>query len=110
MLVRDMSLRKWNVVRGSVLSLALAGAVSAASTTPTFNKDVLPVLEKNCQSCHRPGEAGPMSFLDYKSTRPYAKAIKAAVIARKMPPWPADPHFAGKFSNDRTMSPEEIKT
>ena len=64
-----------------VLSVGLACAALAAaapSTEPTFYKDVLPVLQKNCQSCHRPGEAGPMSFLSYDSTRPYAKAIKAA--------------------------------
>ncbi len=95
-----------------VLSLGLACAALAAaapSTEPTFYKDVLPVLQKNCQSCHRPGEAGPMSFLSYESTRPYAKAIKAAVLSKKMPPWFADPHY-GKFSNDRTMPQAEIDT
>lgn len=87
-----------------------AGSVFAASTgsTPvTFYKDVLPVLQKNCQSCHRPGEAAPMSFLTYESTRPWAKAIKAAVSTTKMPPWFADPHY-GKFANDRRMNEAEV--
>ena len=44
-----------------------------------------------------------MSFLTYETTRPWAKAIKTAVLTKKMPPWFADPHF-GKFSNDRTMA------
>jgi mono/diheme cytochrome c family protein len=95
-----------------VLSLGLlCGALVAAapSTETTFYKDALPVLQKNCQSCHRPGEAGPMSFMSYDSTRPYAKAIKAAVLSKKMPPWFADPHY-GKFANDRTMSEADIKT
>ena len=57
----------------------------------TFNKDVLPILQKNCQTCHRPGEIAPMSFLTYKDARPWAKAMKSAVVSRQMPPWFADP-------------------
>lgn len=89
----------------------LAGAAFGATPggTVTFYKDVLPVLQKNCQACHRPGEAAPMSFLTYKEVRPLARAIKEAVILKKMPPWFADPHF-GKFSNDRSLSPDEIRT
>lgn len=97
------------VVRVSAFVFVAAGAAMAASPTPTFYKDVLPVLENRCQSCHRPGEAGPMSLLDYKGTRPYAKAIKAAVLGRKMPPWPADPHY-GTFENDRRLSEAEVGT
>src|SRR3954464_8978671 len=75
----------------------------------TFNKDVLPILQKNCQTCHRPGQIAPMSFLTYQSTRPWAKAMKAAVAARKMPPWFADPNV-GHFLNDRSLKPNEIET
>ena len=94
------------------LSLGLlCGALAAAapSTEPTFYKDVLPVLQKNCQNCHRPGEAGPMSFMSYESTKPWAKAMKTAVLKKQMPPWFADPHY-GKWANDRTMSDADIKT
>ena len=99
-------------MRFFVLGLTLASAAFAANTgssQPTFYKDVVPVLQRNCQNCHRPGEAGPMSFLTYESTRPWAKAIKAAVATRKMPPWYADPHY-GKFANDRTMTAADINT
>src|SRR5262245_13953820 len=75
----------------------------------TFNKDVLPILQKNCQSCHRPGEIAPMSFLTYKDTRPWAKAMKEAVVTRKMPPWFADPAY-GHFGNDRRLSDSAVKT
>jgi mono/diheme cytochrome c family protein len=75
----------------------------------TFTKDVLPILQRNCQTCHRPGEIAPMSFLTYKDTKPWAKAIKAAVIARQMPPWFADPAY-GHFANDRSLKDAEIKT
>ena len=98
-------------VRSFFLGMA-ASALAVAATIPsqpTFYKDVLPVMQNRCQECHRPGEAAPMSFLTYKEARPWAKAIREAVITRKMPPWPADPHF-GKFSNDRSLSREEIDT
>ncbi|HYL76991.1 MAG TPA: thiol-disulfide isomerase [Bryobacteraceae bacterium] len=96
-----------------LLELCLCSAiVASAATAPTqitFYKDVLPVLQKDCQTCHRPGEAAPMSFISYDSTRPWAKAIKTAVLTKKMPPWYADPHY-GKFSNDRSLSQAEINT
>jgi hypothetical protein len=73
----------------------------------TFTKDVAPVLQKNCQGCHRPGEAAPFSLLTYEQARPWAKAIKEAVVLKKMPPWYADPHY-GKFANDRSLTQKEI--
>jgi len=92
------------------LAAAPSGAAAASHTTnPTFNKDVLPILQKNCQTCHRPGEVGPMGLLTYQETRPWAKAIKAAVLSKKMPPWFADPHF-GQFLNDRRLSDADVKT
>jgi len=91
------------------LSLLFAGVLSAADPPVTFNKDVLPILQKKCQSCHRPGSIAPMSFLSYQETRPWAKAIKAAVLARKMPPWFADPRY-GHFSNDHSLSRAELDT
>jgi len=75
----------------------------------TFNKQVLPILQKNCQTCHRPGEIAPMSFLTYADARPWAKGIKEAVISRQMPPWFADPGY-GHFANDRRLSDADIKT
>ena len=90
---------------------AIAGDTSSPSTAAgvTFNKDVLPILQKNCQSCHRPGQIAPMSFLTYQSTRPWAKAMKAAVATRKMPPWFADPKY-GHFLNDRSLKQSDIET
>jgi len=94
----------------AVAALAADGPSSTISPESiTFNKDVLPILQKNCQTCHRPGQIAPMSFLDYQSTRPWAKAMKAAVESRKMPPWFADPRY-GHFSNDRALKQNEIDT
>src|ERR1051325_8907001 len=75
----------------------------------TFNKDVLPIVQNNCQTCHRPGGVAPMSFLTYESTRPWAKAIKAAVVSRQMPPWFADPHY-GEFRNAPKLTAADIST
>src|SRR5579862_7909286 len=91
--------------------MACCWAVAAPNTAApvTFNKEVLPILQKNCQSCHRPGEVAPMSLLTYSEARPWAKAIKTAVASRKMPPWFADSKY-GHFANDRTMSNADIQT
>lgn len=80
---------------------------SAIAGQPSFYKDVLPVLQKHCQECHRPGQAAPMSFMTYEQTRPWAKAIKTAVLTGKMPPWFADSHF-GTFLNDPSLTAAEV--
>src|SRR6266446_10965860 len=88
---------------------AVATAAEVAPASVTFHKDVLPILQKNCQSCHRTGQIAPMSFLTYESARPWAKAMKAAVVSKKMPPWFADPQY-GHFVNDRTLKQTDIET
>jgi len=87
----------------------MAPVVLAAQNPVTFNKDVLPVLQKQCQECHRPGEVAPMSFMTYKDTRPWAKAIKSAILSKKMPPWFMDASY-GHFANERRLSAAEIST
>jgi hypothetical protein len=94
--------------------IALVGSLLGASTlaaadAPTFYKEVLPILQANCQSCHRPGEVAPMSLLTYEQSRPWARAIKTATASRQMPPWFADPNY-GHFSNQRRLSAREIET
>lgn len=81
----------------------------AATSAPTYAKDVAPILFENCAGCHRPGESVPMSLTSYEDTRPWAKAIRKAVVAREMPPWDADP-AVGKFKNDISLTQEEIET
>ena len=73
-------------MHSTLLRITLLATLPAAlrANDVTFHRDVAGILQRNCQSCHRPGEAGPMSLLSYKEARPYAKAIKQAVVARKM--------------------------
>ena len=94
----------------SCLAWCSAAAVYAQMgnmNAPTYAKDVAPILQKHCQSCHRPGEAAPFSMLTYETTRPWAGAMKLAVRQKVMPPWYADPQV-GHFSNDRSLSQDEI--
>jgi hypothetical protein len=92
------------------LFVLLAPALFAASQGPTFYKDVLPIVQNHCQECHRPGEIGPFSMMSYESTRPWARAIRQTVSAKKMPPWHADDAHSLKMGNDRSLNESEIQT
>jgi hypothetical protein len=81
----------------------------AVDNNVTFHKDIEPLLQKHCQGCHRPGEIGPMPLLNYVQTRPWAKAIRQAVVTRKMPPWFAD-STVQRYMNDASLSATEIET
>jgi hypothetical protein len=93
---------------GAVIGLAHSSA-KRSNAAPTFSKDVAPIFQKNCMSCHRPGEIAPMSFLSYKEIRPWARSIREKVASREMPPWHADPKY-GEWSNDRRLSQSDVDT
>ena len=94
---------------GIVTALALGTVPAAAQDHPTYNGEVGQILFDNCASCHRPNQVAPMSLLSYADSRPWARAIKAKVESREMPPWFADPRF-GTFANDTSLSDDEIAT
>src|ERR1700684_2009392 len=96
-------------VMKKLFSLSLCWVSTALAPPQTFYKDVLPILQRNCQSCHRPGEIAPMPFLTYREAKPFAAVIAADARSRKMPPWFADPKV-GHFSNDPSLSKDEIQT
>ncbi len=93
-----------------------AVAESAPVSKPSFHRDVLPILQENCQTCHRPngnnmgGMIAPMALMTYTEARPWAKAIAKQVAARTMPPWHAAPEHHGQFANERTLEEVEIAT
>jgi hypothetical protein len=99
---------------GALLLLPGAGVKASEQTrkvasTPTFYKDVVPILEGKCQSCHRSGEAAPMALVTYEQTRPWAAKMAAAVEMKMMPPWFADARY-GHFANDPSLPEEQIAT
>ena len=99
------------VIGMGVAAFSLQTVAQQGTPVVTFHKDVLPILQANCQTCHRPGEAAPFSMLTYKDTRPWASSMKRAAVSRTMPPWLADPHFSDlKLQNDRTLTQQEIDT
>src|SRR5579859_7158031 len=88
---------------------ASAPAAKSVSSTPTFYRDVLPILQQHCQMCHREGEIAPMPLRTYQQTRAWAEAIREKVTSKKMPPWFADPAY-GRFSDDPSLTPQQIAT
>jgi hypothetical protein len=84
-------------------------AMLASSTSPSFYKDVLPILQTRCQTCHRQGQMAPMPLETYRQVRPYASAIREVTKTCKMPPWFAD-RCCGHFSNDASLTPGQIAT
>lgn len=85
------------------------GERQTARPTPTFYRDVLPILQQHCQSCHRDNEIAPFALVTYEQARDKAAKIVRATSEKKMPPWFADSRF-GHFSNDPSLSTQEIST
>jgi hypothetical protein len=94
----------------AVAALVTTASPSAQNNAPTYTKDVAPILFEKCASCHRPGEVAPMTLLSYEDVRPWARGIKAKVVAREMPPWGADPEHSLPMRNDRSLSEKQIDT
>ncbi len=92
-----------------ILGLATPVSAEAANGVPTFAADVAPILYENCVACHRPNHLAPMSLITYEDVRPWARAVKAKVVAREMPPWGADSDIRA-YSNDTSLSEDEIAT
>jgi len=95
----------------AVVGTLLGATTALAEETPTFYRDVLPILQTNCQNCHRPGEVAPMSLVTYEQARPWALAIKKATQSRAMPPWFAEPGFA-RYANEheKVLSAQALDT
>jgi len=82
-------------------------SLAARAATPTFNKDIAPILYKNCATCHRPGEVAPFPLLSYNDAAKRADLIAAVTQKRAMPPWKPEPGY-GEFANERRLSDEQI--
>ncbi len=89
--------------------LLLSASGGAFAAAPTFNKDIAPILYKNCANCHRPGEVAPFSLLTYADAKRWAMPMVVATQKHFMPPWKAEPGF-GQFRDVRVLSKEELAT
>ena len=100
------------VVVPAVLALSAAAPGAAlAQSDVTFTRDVLPILQDSCQTCHREGAIAPMSLMTYEETRPWARSIREKVVTRTMPPWYIDKNIGVQgFKYDRSLNDEQITT
>jgi Copper type II ascorbate-dependent monooxygenase, C-terminal domain len=84
------------------------GVGDIRAESPTFNKDIAPILWKNCAGCHRAGEIGPFSLLTYKDAAKRASFLAEVTESRRMPPWKPEAGF-GAFHDERRLSEQEIR-
>src|SRR5580700_10096144 len=105
----------WGIAKSDVFaetprtSTAARRAWGTADDSPTFYRDVLPILHGHCEVCHRADGIAPMAFTTYQEARPYADAIRSATGNRSMPPWFAVPGI-GHFSNDPSLTAAQSAT
>ncbi len=96
---------------GVTLALATPAFGQASEQKVTFSKDVAPIVQAKCRSCHQPNSIAPMSLLTYQDARPWARSIKGRVATRQMPPWHIDPSVGvQRFKNDLSLTEEQIDT
>lgn len=77
--------------------------------TPTFTKDIAPILYENCTTCHRPGQIAPFPLVTYTDAKKRAQLIAAVTNSHYMPPWKAEPGF-GHFRGARRLTDTQIAT
>ncbi len=101
----------------AVLLLAGPGAEAAAAADDvTYNRDVAPILQRSCETCHRPGSIAPMSLQTYEEIRPWARNIRDKITRPdndpdRMPPWFIEKNIGVQnFKEDISLSPEEVAT
>jgi len=92
----------------ALCAFATAGLAQAAA--PTYGKEVSRILQKNCESCHRPGQIAPFALTSYGQAKAFAKEIKRVTQARVMPPWKAVRGFGQEFENERHLDDADIDT
>jgi mono/diheme cytochrome c family protein len=96
---------------GGLLVAVNAGAQTAPASAPTFSKDIAPIFQAKCQSCHQPNSIAPMSLVNFAEARPWARSIKQRVAQRQMPPWHIDQSVGvQKFKNDMSLTQKQIDT
>jgi len=92
-------------VKGCLISFAKDSSSSKAEVS--YVKDIAPLIQQKCVSCHSAGNIGPFAMSSHKKVKGWSEMIREVVLAQRMPPWHADPHF-GKFSNDRSLTADEM--
>jgi hypothetical protein len=91
----------------STLPFLMVLPLAAQNGPVTFNRDVAPIIYRNCSSCHRPGEAAPFALLSYTNVARKAATIAKVIASRRMPPWQPEP-VSYAYRDERRLSDAEI--
>ncbi|SIO21317.1 Copper type II ascorbate-dependent monooxygenase, C-terminal domain [Singulisphaera sp. GP187] len=103
-------MRRWLGSSGMALVMGMSGGAATAAEAPTYHREVVRILQKHCQDCHRPGQVAPFSLLHYDQARKRGADLAAVTADRKMPPWHASSKEGGPFRDARVLSQDEIAT
>ncbi|WP_406693724.1 ascorbate-dependent monooxygenase [Singulisphaera sp. Ch08] len=103
-------MRRWFGFHGIALVIGMTGWAASGAEVPTFHREVVRILQKHCQDCHRPGQVAPFSLLSYDQARKRGADLAAVTADRKMPPWHASSEEGGPFQDARVLSQEEVAT
>lgn len=108
-MIHTQSLCRRLLTLASILLSASLGTQLFAQEAPVYSRDVAPILQENCQTCHNPQGIGPMSLMTYQQVVPFAALIKDRTSKRIMPPWHLDPNVGiQSYKNDNSLSNEQI--
>lgn len=98
--------------QGPLACLLAAGlnctATNIPAPAPTFYRDIAPIIYQNCSTCHRPGESGPFSLLNYNDVRRHASQIAVVTKSHYMPPWLPQAGY-GEFEEERRLTEKQIQ-
>ena len=103
--------RLQKIVQISLYTFTLGGfwTQSLAQENPTYSKDIAPILQDKCDSCHNPEGIGPMPLQSYEQVKPFAALIHDRTSKRIMPPWHIDTGIGiQSFKNDASLNDEQI--
>jgi hypothetical protein len=94
---------KW-ILLGCTIATPLVATVTINPVT--YYRDVVPILQEHCLSCHRPGQIAPMALTTYRQTRRWAEESRHVVTAGRMPPW----SLSGPGRRDHVLSLRDADT
>ena len=86
-----------------------SAAAKASFEKISYSRTIVPILEQKCVACHQQGGIAPFAMNGYATVKGFAPMIREAIRTDRMPPWDVDPKV-GHFKNDKSLSPDEIKT
>src|SRR5438128_7881944 len=93
---------------GFLIVLPFAAQGAPANTPVTFNRQIAPIIYRNCSPCHRPGEAAPFSLLSYQDAVKKASTIAKATGSHQMPPWKAEA-ASYPYRDERRLAESDIR-